>query len=372
MKKKIMYIGIGVGLLFILNIILNIIMVDSEIAFAISSGICGVYFIALTIITYIKNLTGYLKTGTSSHSSSFAVWVIGILTITSNKNLDASGVMIEGAYNSSKEFDKANNKLGIFTYTLFYIALWSFLIFIFYTFALQPDGLNPINEALLLVAFSSIMVAVFIILIFGIFSNVKNVKNILGEREQEYQKLKATNEFTYDLKMFKKYYGKPFYILAYIGIAGIILLGLSILYKEISGNYAPALIGYLIGYIMMFEIFYLPLFFPVIIYTLKMNGKRQQITLNPLKIKMITKDGNDSYGSYQKIEKNYFVSKVDSYKITNRYIIINGKIEATIRKTEDDMTKEKNKVISRLKIPRIFSNENRFIEYLKNILNNEM
>lgn len=369
MKKKIIYVGLGFGLFLILRIILSTIMIDSEMAFAISAGACGIYFITLTIIAYIKNLVEYFKTGNFPNSSSFAMGVIDILTITSNKNLGSSIVMVEGAYKSSKEFDKANNKLGVFTYTLFYITLWSFLSFVFYNFVLQPNELTAISEILLLVAFISLMLAIFIILIFGIFANAKKTKNIMKKREKEYQKLKETNEFAYDLKVFKKHYAKPFYTLAYIGIIGIILFGMSAIYIEISGNYVPVFIGYLYGFIMMFEFVYLPLFFPVIIHTLKMNSKRQQITLNPLRIKMITKDGNDGYGTYEKTEKNYFIDTIYSYQITNRFIIINGKIESIIRKTENDINNEKNKTINQLKIPRIFNNENKFIEYLKNTLN---
>lgn len=369
MKKKIIYIGLGVALFFILSMILSTIMIDSEMAVSISSGICGLYFITLTIITYSKNLFTYFKTGKFPDSSSLAIWVVSFLTITTNKNISSSIVMTKETSNSSKEFNKENNKLGIFTYTLFYVALWSFLGYIFYSFALQPNELNSISETLLSIAFISIMLATFIILCFGIFSSAKSTKSIMKNRENEYQKLKETNKFTYDLKVFKQHYGKPYYILAYLGFIGILLFILCTLYVELFDNYAPTFIVYIAGLMLMFEVFYLPVFFPVILHTLKMNSKRQQITLNPLKIKMITKDGHDGYGTYEKVEKNYSINIVESYKITNRWIILNGQIETIIRKTENSKTKEFSSILNQVKIPRIFSNENTFIEYLESILN---
>lgn len=368
MKKKIMLIGIGIGLIFVSSILLSLIMTDSDLAIQISMGIGIAYFILLTIFAYAKNLYSYFKTGQFPDKSSLAIWVIGLLTITSNKSIGSSLVMIEGAYNSSKEFNKANNKLGIFTYTLFYIALWSFLGFLFYSSVFQPYGLNSVSETLLSISFIAIILAVFIIIIFGLLANLKSTKSIMKDREKEYQQLKETNKLAYDLKIFKRHYGRPYYVLAYIGIVGIILFGLCILYKTIFNDYVPTVIGFIIGFIMVFEVFYLPLFFPVIIHTMKMNSKRQQITLDPLKIKMITKDGNDGYGTYEKVEKNYFVNEIESYSITNRWFIINGQIESVIRKTEDNSTKEKNKTLNKLKIPRVFSNENIFIEYLEKSL----
>lgn len=341
MGKKIMCIGIGVALFFILSIILSTSMIGlEEVAVLISAGVCGVYFIMLTVIAYAKNIVKYLKTGCFPETSGFATWVINI--------------------------NKENNKLVIFTYTLFYIALWSFLGYIFYNFIAQPSELNSISEILLSIAFVSVIIPVFIILIIGIVRISKSTKTTMKNRENEYQKLKETNKFVYDLMVFKKHYAKIYYTLAYIGIIDAILIELSILYTEISGNYIPGSIGFGMTFIMLFEVFYLPIFFPVIIHTLKMNSKRQQITLNPLKIKMITRDGNDGYGTYEKIEKNYFVDVIETYQITNRYIIINGKIKSIIDKTEDSATKEKSKIINQLKIPRVFNNETEFAEYLKN------
>ena len=193
----------------------------------------------------------------------------------------------------------------------------------------------------------------------------------MKSREKEYKQLKETNVFAYDLKAFKKHYGKPYYVLAYIGIIAVVLLVLCSLYNNIFNTYIPEFLGFIIGMILMFEILYLPLFFPVIIHTMKMNCKRQEITIDPLRIKMITKDGNDGYGTYEKVEKNYFVDILESYQINNRWIIINGKIQSVIRKTENSQTTEKNKVINQLKIPRVFNNENILIEYFEKTLNNK-
>lgn len=361
--KKFIYIGLGIALFFIISMILSTIMIDSEMAISISSGICGLYFITLTIIPYIKNLSVYFRTGQFPNSSSLAIWIIEFLTITPNKNTEKTSI-------SSKKFNKAHNKLGIFTYTLFYVALWSFLGFIFYSFVFQPDELNSISETLLSIAFISIMLAIFIILFFLLFYTTKSTKSIMQDRKKEYQKLKETNKFTYDLKVFKQHYGKPYYMLAYLGFIGILLIILSLLYVELSGEYLPAIIGYIPGLILTFEVFYLPMFFPVIIHTLKMNSKRQQITLNPLKIKMITKDGHDGYGTYEKVEKNYSINVIESYSITTRWIIITGQIEAIIRKTEDNKTKEMSSILNQLKIPRMFSNENTFIQHLESFSKN--
>ncbi len=371
MKKKILCFGIGLILFFLSSVVLSTIMIDEQLAFQISAGICMIYFILLTFISYVKNLHRYFKTGEFPDSSSLAIWVVGLLTTQSNKNLGSSIVMVEGAYNSSKEFNKVNNKLGIFTYTLFYIGLWSFLGFVFYSFAFQPDGLTTISEVLLSIAFISIILAVFIILIFGIFANAKKTNTIMQNREKEYQQLKETNKLAYDLKAFKQHYGKPYYMLVYIGIIGVALFGLGLLYKEIFNNYAPTIITFPAGLIITFEVIYLPLFFPVIIHTMKMNSKRQIITLDPLKVKMVTKDGNDGYGTYEKVEKDYLIDAIETYQITNRYIIINGTIQSVIHKTEDNTTKEKNKIISQLKIPRVFNNENILIEYLENNIKNK-
>ena len=369
MKKSIIKIVIGIVIYIILSLILNSFMYDEELVLSISSGVTMMYFIILSIISYIKNIVQFFKTGEFPKTASFAAFVIETLAITTRNNPGSSIVMIEGAHNSSKEFNKVNNKLGIFTYTLFYIAFWSFLGAMLYSFSIQSEGLDSISETLMGISLICIVIVVFIILLFGIFSTFKNTKSIMRQKEEEYKKLKETNMFVYDIKVFKKYYGKIYYMLAYMGIPAIILIILEFLYVEFSGNYIPTIFVFPIFTFLLFEVFYLPFFFPAIIHTLKMNSKRQKITLDPLKIRMITKDAVNEYGSYEKREKNYIVNSIESYQITDRYIIINGKIEYIICKTYDVEQNVKNKIINQLKIPRIFNNEDLFIEYLKRNLN---
>ncbi len=347
MKKKILYIGIGLILFFLLSFILTIIMVDEEYAFVISASISIIYFMLLTIITYSKNLYKYLKTGKFPDNSNLANIISDLLT-------------------TSKS---ANRVLIIFTYTLFYIGLLGILVFFLISFVF-PDILDSISEILLWIVFISVTLAVFTILIFTASAIDISTKTIMKNREKEYQQLKQTNKFAYDLKAFKRGYGKPYYTLVYIGIIDVIIYVLIILYTKISNNYVPAIIGNVLSFILMFEIWYLPFFFPVIIHTLKMNSKRQVITLDPFEVKMITKDGFDEYHNYERIEKNYFVDAIESYRITSRYIIIEGQIKAVINKTFDSSIKEKNKIIKRLKIPRVFNNENILIEYLESNLKN--
>lgn len=356
-------------MLFLISMILSGVMGDSDLAFQISGGITMLYFITLTIISYFKNIIKYYKTGEFPDNSTLAIFVVGILAATTGKGLGSTIVMVNGADNASKEFKKADGKLGIFTYTLFYIALWSFLFFLFYIFGFQSDGLNSISETLLSISFISIILAVIIILIFGILANVKIKKSIMQDRENEYQELKKINSLAYDLQAFKKYYARPYYVVAYISILGLVLLIVGLLYNWIFDAYIADILGPLgtpvIYLLVLLAIFYLPFIFPIIIHTMKMNSKRQVITLNPLSVKMITKDGNDGYGNYEKVEKNYLINKINSYQITSRYFVINGEIETHIRKTDDYDTEEKYKKISQLKVPRIFSNENNLIEYLE-------
>lgn len=344
MKRKLIYIIIGLVILFLTSIILSSIMIDSDFAFQISSGITMIYFISLTVITYIKNISTYQKTREFPKNSSLANYVFSI----------------------------SNGKLGIFIYTLFYISFWSFLGFLFYSFSFAPEGLNVVSETLLSISFVFISLAIMVILIFATIYNSKNTRETMKEREKEYQKFKNENELAYDLLAFKRHYAKPYYVLAYIAIFGLIFLLVGLIYNWVFDAYIVDVLGPtfmpIIYILIILAMFYLPYIFPIIIHTMKMNGKRQVITLNPLKIKMITKDGHDIYGNYEKVEKNFFVDKIYSYQMTNRYFIINGKIELFKHETGNYDSNKKSKEIKRLKIPRIFNNENILIDYLNNNL----
>ena len=371
-KKKIMLIVIGIGLIFVSSILLSLIMTDFDLAFRISMGIGIAYFILLTIISYIKNISKYLKTGEIPNTSSLAIWAVALLGHASGKGFGTSLTLLRGAQAATNEFSNTSKKLGMVVYTLINIALWSFLCFISYFFVFGETNSSIVTDILLYIITISLFLAIIIILIVGIKvisykkeSAKKSLSRHMGELQEK-------NPLQFSFKSFILHYGIVYVILAVLGIIETIFMVwcvsqgfnvqefMTVIFGETLGGIFAFICGLLFLYVLVG--------IPVVLLVVIKNLQLQTISFNPLKIKMITKEGNDGYGTYEKVEKNYFVNEIESYSITNRWFIINGQIESVIHKTVNNSTKEKNKTLNKLKIPRVFSNENIFIEYLEKSL----
>ena len=168
--KKIVKIGIGILAFFMMSILLVGILGDDELGFQISAGITMAYFIILTIIPYVKNISKYIKTGEIPNTSSLAIWVVALLGPASGKGFGTSLTLLRGAQVASNEFSKTSKKSGMIVYTLINISIWSFLSFISYFFVFGETASSIIANIFLWIAFISIILAVLVILIIGIIS----------------------------------------------------------------------------------------------------------------------------------------------------------------------------------------------------------
>jgi hypothetical protein len=369
MKKKLCKIGIVIFLFFFTAMISSLFLDDIDIAFQIGSGVAIGYVIILLLVAYFKNIISYKKNGILLETAGFAAILVSLLSIASNKNLGSSLIMTSGAYTAAEEYKKSKGKLGIFVYSLFYIGLLSIIGFLFYIFVFAPQSnLDSIGNALLMISFISIMAAVLIIMIVGLIITYKNTRLKMKNEEESYQKLKNDNTLTFDLKTFKKHFARPYYLIAYGCLISIGLFLLELLYANIFSTQVNSIFGKIIVFIPVIGIsigfFYLPWLFPVIIHTMKISYKRQLITLDPFVINQKPKDGPDGFGNYEKIEKTYFIDKINSFVIKNRYIILYGDIDYHKKSIFNNSDNSKSKRITRVKIPRTFSNEKVLIEYL--------
>lgn len=368
--KRIFKILLGLIIGFISLFILNFVFEDKAIVINISVGIGLTYYIVLSFINYIMNVKESLKSGGTLNNSLLLPIIISIVSISSGKGVSSTLVSTEGSYIASNEFSKANNKLGLIVYTLFYISLWSLLIFIIYVFNFSNYENENIGNMLLYITFFSSVIAIFIVVIFGLISVSKRTKKQLDVQEMDYQQLKSSNPLAYDIKVFKAHYGKPYYLLAYIVIVCSLITLVCDIFDIYLIEFLNILLVYTIALILAFGIVYLPLGFPVILHTKKMIAKRQVINLQPLSVKMIPKDGHE-LGNYERIIKYYNVCKVDSYTVSLRYIKVYGEIEYIKEVTFNSSITQKSKIINCLKIPRVFNNEDLLIKELEMYRKNE-
>lgn len=139
--KTIFKILIGIVLYFVISVALEFVIIDSELIFKITGGLLNIYFLILTIIPYVKNVIQYFKNNVLPQKAPLLKFVDCLL--------------------GGKIFK-------FLIYTAFYISVWCFLGYTFYT-AICNTKVDTIVNILLTSTFLFTIIPIIIIMLQMLF-----------------------------------------------------------------------------------------------------------------------------------------------------------------------------------------------------------
>lgn len=164
----------------------------------------------------------------------------------------------------------------------------------------------------------------------------------------------------FDKSVFLKHYGKA-YLLRIKGAIWCAALDIFLLIVLIATQVQiPFALGiFLVGIVVVIAFPILPLFGSYYIKALKMSERQKQwVVDNKIHVLIVPEDGF-TWGGMVTHTKEYVIHSIESVKVSNAYIIVQGDI--TLIDNYNECIDKSN--ISVCKIPRNFKNEERILKY---------
>lgn len=177
---------------------------------------------------------------------------------------------------------------------------------------------------------------------------------ILVEPVPHIRKESFMNKF--DAKVFRKHYGRNYFLGMYIGFAVVLLLLQLIFYPSAFGSPLNLNLVKILTTLIL-----------IVCVVSAVSGYLYFVSRNKAKNQQIWCDGNDVYMREEKrIKRNlhtytYRISRNSSSEVKDRFIHVQGKIH----KTDETDHSLLNENINELFIPRCFTNEDKVLKLLR-------